>query len=357
MKVYDDQAGEIAQPQLAGDLVRRLDIGAQRRLLDIALARRAAGVDVDRDKRFRRVDDDIATGAELNRRLMHRVQMLFDAELLEQRLLVVFIQLDALGMTGNKELHELFGYSVLLLALDYDFGDVAPVEVADRSFDQARFLVDQRRRGRLQRHLANAAPEADQILVVALDLGLAAACASGPDDDRHALRHLQLGDDLLQPLAVDGSGDLARDAASARSVRHQHAIPAGQREVGGQRRAFVAALLLRDLHQHDLPALDYFLDFVVAGGQACASAFDFFIFVGRDCFSLGVLALSVAFGIALGGRLFRQQAFPIGDRDLIVVGVYLVEGEKAVPIATIVHKRGLQRRLDPSHFGEIDIPL
>ena len=53
-------------------------------------------------------------------------------------------------------------------------------------------------------------------------------------------------------------------SAAARRVRHQHAVAPGQRDVGGQRRALVAALLLRDLHQQDLPAGDHFLDAIAA---------------------------------------------------------------------------------------------
>ena len=59
-------------------------------------------------------------------------------------------------------------------------------------------------------------------------------------------------------------GDLAADAAAARGVGHQHGVAAGQRQVGGQRRALVAALFLDDLHQHHLAALDDFLDLVLA---------------------------------------------------------------------------------------------
>jgi hypothetical protein len=76
-------------------------------------------------------------------------------------------------------------------------------------------------------------------------------------------RHLEILSDLLQALAVGGVGDLARDAAAPAGVRHQHRIAAGEREIGGERRALVAALFLDDLHQQDLPALDDFLDLVL----------------------------------------------------------------------------------------------
>ena len=53
-------------------------------------------------------------------------------------------------------------------------------------------------------------------------------------------------------------------------VRHQHGVAAGERQVRRQRRALVAALLLDDLHQDDLAALDDFLDLVAARTAARA---------------------------------------------------------------------------------------
>jgi hypothetical protein len=86
------------------------------------------------------------------------------------------------------------------------------------------------------------------------------------------LRHFQFLHQVLQPLAVGGRGDLAADPAAAGGVRHQDAIAAGQRQIGGQRRALGAALFLDHLHQHDLPALDDFLDLVAAGDPAMAAS-------------------------------------------------------------------------------------
>ena len=85
-EVDDDEAGEVAQAKLAGDFVGRLEIGAQRRVLDIVLARRAARVDVDGDQRLGLVDDDVA--ARLQRHLVgeHRVELRLDAGLGEHRL-------------------------------------------------------------------------------------------------------------------------------------------------------------------------------------------------------------------------------------------------------------------------------
>ncbi len=167
-------------------------------------------------------------------------------------------------MAGRQGAHEGARAAVGFLARDDDVADVAGIEVADRALDQAGFLVDQRRRGRFQRHFADLVPQPQQVFEVALDLGLRALHAGGAHDHRHALRHVQIVDDRLQALAVVDAGDAARDAAAAVGVRHQHAIAAGQRQIGGEGGALVAALFLGHLHQQDLPALDDFLDLVAA---------------------------------------------------------------------------------------------
>ena len=90
------------------------------------------------------------------------------------------------------------------IAGDDDLVDVLGVEVADGPLDEVAFLVDEAGRGRLQRHVAHAFPQAQQVLVVALDLLLGARRARGADDEAHALGHLELVGDGLQPLAILG---------------------------------------------------------------------------------------------------------------------------------------------------------
>ena len=53
-------------------------------------------------------------------------------------------------------------------------------------------------------------------------------------------------------------------------VGHQHGVAAGERQIGGERRALAAALFLDDLHQDDLAALDDLLDLVGAHAPARA---------------------------------------------------------------------------------------
>ena len=292
----------------------------------------------------------------------------------------------------------------------------------------------------------------------------------------------------FEALAVLRIGDLARDAAAASGVGHQHGVAAGQREISGQRRALAAALLLDDLHQDDLAALDDFLDFVgthaaarplrhllhgifradlldrgdgfgsiggivgdfldVAGivcmlrcRQLCIAGAGFGLArltgcrlrcgrvemhglvevvpehafpIGRRTQAnavgcgrsleigaglkvarlamriggrsrkvvVGVAGLArrtlrragkiavrlavpegcgfgarIGFGLGLGFRLgfFAQQRLPVGDRDLIVVGMDFAEGEEAVAIATVVDEGRLQGGLYTRDFGEVDV--
>ena len=50
-----------------------------------------------------------------------------------------------------------------------------------------------------------------------------------------------------------------------------------------------------------------------------------------------------------------DQCLPVGDRDLIVVGMDFAERQEAVAVAAVFDERGLERRLNARHLGEIDI--
>ena len=90
-EVDDDQAGEVAQPQLPGDFLGGLEIGLERGILDVVLAGRAAGIDVDRDQRLGLVDHDVAAGAQLHGRREHRIELALDTHAREQRLAVAIL--------------------------------------------------------------------------------------------------------------------------------------------------------------------------------------------------------------------------------------------------------------------------
>ena len=129
--------------------------------------------------------------------------------------------------------------------------------------------MDEARRRRAQRLFTHFVPETGEIVKVALDLALVPRQASGSDNAAHAGRKFHVGDDGFQPLAVGRIADLAADTSAMRGVWHQHAIAAGEAEIGGQRRTLVAAFFLHDLDEDDLAPLDHILDLVApAKGHA-----------------------------------------------------------------------------------------
>ena len=289
-----------------------LEVGLERGVLDVVFAGGAAGIDVDRNQRLGLVDHDVAAGAQLHGRREHRVELALDAHPREQRLAVAIL-LHRPHVRGHQHLHEVAGFLIAGFAGDLDFVDFLVVEIAQRPLDQRSLLVDEGRGLRLQGHVAHGFPHPDQIFEVALDFRLGARGARGAQDDAHALGHVEILHHFLQPRAVLRRGDLAADAAAARGVGHQHGVAAGQRQIGGQRRALVAALFLDDLHQHHLAALDDFLDLVLAARTEGALRHLFHDVVaadGFDDFLFGVVAfvLIVVMLVAMRRRHVRRDA-------------------------------------------------
>ena len=457
-EVDDDQPGKVAQPQLPRNLFRRLDVGLQRGFLDRAFLGRPARVHVDRHQSLGDADHDVAAGFQLHHRVEHARQIAFHLILGEQGRLVLIAH-HLLGVARHDHPHEVLGGAIAALALDQHLVDLAAVKVTDRAFDQIAFLIDLRRGNRLQRQLADLLPEPHQIFVVALDLGLGPLGPRRAHDQASTFRHLQLARDFLQLLPIHRIGDLAGNPAAPGRVRHQHAVAARQRQIGGQRRALVAALFLHHLDQHDLPDLHHFLNLVAPGARAArlgdflghvlfGDGFNFLVGVAgvihgavtpaRLLLDLLVVVVVVVImgmvmsvivtvivpgvvlrqtdrsrlhqrpvrnlvlakvdhihpGRALPGRafqhgildldlfrlhrrarratpraavlflflgaghrpLFLDQRLTVGDRDLVVVGVDFGEGQETMPVPAIFHEGRLQRRFDPRHLGQVDVP-
>ena len=73
---------------------------------------------------------------------------------------------------------------------------------------------------------------------------------------------------------------------------------------------------------------------------------------GRDA---GASGDRLVIGGAVGAFFLVDQRLPVGDRNLVVVGMDFAERQKAMAIAAVIDEGGLQRRLDARHFREIDI--
>ena len=70
-------------------------------------------------------------------------------------------------------------------------------------------------------------------------------------------------------------------------------------------------------------------------------------------------AAGTVVGLELGGAggalLFVDQRLPVGDRNLIIIGMNFAEGQEAVAVAAVIDEGGLQRRLDPRDLGQVDV--
>ncbi len=77
-EVDDDDAAEVAQPQLPRDHLRGLEVGLEDRVVEAAAADEAAGVDVDRRHRLGLVDDQVAAGLEVDAAAEGLLDLLLD---------------------------------------------------------------------------------------------------------------------------------------------------------------------------------------------------------------------------------------------------------------------------------------
>ena len=139
--IDDDQPGQIAQAQLAGNLVAGLKVGFQRGLFNRPFFGRPTRVHVDRHQRLGHADNDIATRRQLHRRVEHARQIPLDLKPGEQRHLFG-VQFHVFGMGRHDHFHEIFGNAIPRLAFDQHFVDILGIQIADRAFDQIALFID-----------------------------------------------------------------------------------------------------------------------------------------------------------------------------------------------------------------------
>ena len=86
--------------------------------------------------------------------------------------------------------------------------------------------------------------------------------------------------------------------------------------------------------------------FNIAGFGICVGVFTVPIF------RVGIMRSGIV-AVFLG--LFAQQFLAVADRNLIIIGVNFVKGEKPVSVAAIFDEGRLQRRLNAGYFCQINI--
>ena len=253
------------------------------------------------------VDDDGAAGRQRDFASVSGFDLVFDLEAREQRH-IVFIQLDAAHVAGHHMAHELHRLIVDFFGVDQHFADFGVEVIADGADHQAAFLVNQESAFLSVRCALNRLPQIQQVVEIPLQLFQIAADAGGAGDDAHACRHIELGHQVAQLVALFAFHP-ARHAAAARIVGHQHQIPSGEADEGGEGRAFIAALVL--FHLDD----------------------DFLAFFHR---------------LVDGGAADIDALFKVGAGDFF-------KREEAVTLGAIIDKSGFEAGLDAGDDTLVDI--
>ena len=183
-EVEDDDAAQIAQANLADDLLHGFEVGLDDGVFE---ARRAAadvlaGVDVDGHQRFGVVDDDVAAGLEPHLGPQRLVELLLDAELLEDGR-GLGVELDAADQLGLEAADEFDHLAELLFVVDPDGGVVVADVVAQDALDQVEVAMQQGRRLARLGLRANLLPGAAEEFDVGANLIVRRAFGGGAHDE------------------------------------------------------------------------------------------------------------------------------------------------------------------------------
>ena len=173
-EVDDNQPGQVPEPELPREFVNRLQIGLERRFLDVPLANGAARVDVNGDQCLGLGDDHRPAGRQPHLRPMDVGQRSFDGVGMVEREIAP-VQLDVSRFRRRQGLGDFLGPSVGSLAGDDDLVHIGLIHVAHRALDQVVLLVDQGRADRVEGLFPDVGPKRDDVVEVTADFRPGAA--------------------------------------------------------------------------------------------------------------------------------------------------------------------------------------
>src|SRR5262249_20462946 len=205
-EVADDDAAEIAKTELADDLLRRLEVRLDDRVLEPSarfLADVAAGIDIDCDERFRLVDHNRAARLEPHLALERVVDLLLDAVLVEDRIRLR-VELHSRREVRHDALDELEHAAVFDVVVDANRLEFVREQIAGQLADESLPLIHHGRRALCIHLLPDLEPGLVERLQVRDDVFFAAArCRRAYDDAaREAVLLAEFTDDAAQPRAL-----------------------------------------------------------------------------------------------------------------------------------------------------------
>ena len=114
-------------------------------------------------------------------------------------------------------------------------------------------------------------------------------------------------------------------------------------------RMFPVLLRRGDLHQIGAGIVDHLALHPLATAAAALVA------VAWAAAAVAGTVLGFLFRLAVGTLVGLDQGLPVGDRNLVIVGMDFAEGEEAVAVAAIFDEGRLQRRFNARDLGEVDV--
>lgn len=140
-EVDDDDAAKVAQAQVTGDGRRRLDVGIEDGLFQIAMADKGACVDIHRGHGFGLVDDEVTAGFQLHLALQRPLDLVLHVvEIEDGRLAGVVLQLA--GQLRHVLLGEALELIEALARVDADLVELGTDEVTHYPECQTGILVE-----------------------------------------------------------------------------------------------------------------------------------------------------------------------------------------------------------------------
>src|SRR5574343_556246 len=258
-EIDNDDTAQIAQAQLARQRQRGFQVGLEDGFVEVAVADKATGVDVDGGHRLGLVDDQVTAELQVDATRQRLVDLGFDAVQLEQRALAA-VTLDL----GHRRLHvglgKLHHLAVVLGGIDDHLLGVVAHHVAQHAYRQRQVFVQQALRRQVLRLVTDIGPQLGQVADVGRQLVVGSGFGAGADDvaARRAVRQL-LFQPRLQAEAVGLVLDFLRDA-DVFFLRQVHQETAGQADLRRQPRTLGADRVLDHLHQHGLAFKQHLLD-------------------------------------------------------------------------------------------------
>ncbi|MNM69579.1 hypothetical protein D3C81_811770 [compost metagenome] len=251
-EVDDDDAAQVAQPQLPRHRLRRLQVGAEHGFFQVALADEGTGVHIDGGHRLGLVDHQITTGLERHLLVQRTDDFILHAKHVEDRA-VAGVQLQLLVQHRHVLGDEGLELEEGLLGVHLHLVHVLADQVAHRTQRQAQVFIDDAARRRFTAPALDHVPHARQIGdVFRQRFGRLAFGVGAHDVAVAAMLGRYLGDQRLEPGAFGLVLDARRHTHHLR-LRQQHQVTRGDADLRGQPCTLGADRVLDHLHHHVLP--------------------------------------------------------------------------------------------------------